>query len=951
MSVPLELLKKLNLPPEQLAMLEAASRETKQSPPSPRSNHDDLSVHLEQILNAPAGLNKWSTDPINRMSFLMPDNKGRGSLSKSVDALFKSGKENKRGSEIEDEEKDCEFIKGGLKKAKSIESLNNSVQFKNPFAGKIDLRVASPPPAPKRSHGLYSPNISPREMYAWNEECPQRTPIAQATSVNPKEQRPPVANQPKQPTLSPNANASRPQSRFSLSRLPFFSRKNSTVTSPVEATAVIAASPETKPIECKTISPEARREEIEEQRPSAVDIASIEAPSKKDYSLQDLMLELGLPSATSSLNVEPPTTANDADKYGSFNELSSQMQKPILEEKNTFDFELEEVLSATQSEPAVSHAGGPLSEPDLDRHRSIGPSGFSGMIQRRFFSKHQIGSLGSSQLTMVASQDASIDALLLDDPTPSALQLPLLSPSYSAYLHRPKLKDSSSRSDYNGKPEYETLSDPYTSALLNGVKEEITANDNRLYLNFRNCMRHKHTGLPISFIELKQRIEEYGLDIQFQDEEHTSDVKQLFLLPINNTTVPRWIPPGTTFRIGRQANWFLSQTRVVSRNHCELFHDIHSYYIRDVGSRSGTFVNGTRLSQPEQLSTPKELKHGDIVQIGVDLTSEADPYGQIPNKFKSGQCMALYGYKTRASVPSQREVEDLAPTRRVSEEPKAVVSSIGNVISITDSKFERMVRKAIACKSRLASSNTRLYIEFGDYISDTAAGTAILCRKAGDPSYSFTFNNYRLSWDISMTCRTTGRVLGMKLQTEDLGKPSSYIIYEGHSGVNIKALITIQGDQKLLIEPIYRTSLLDESEMIAEQRYFNKQETTISIPSPSPYILASPTVEKHSFSRNMSYIPVVSLPLPTAQPSSVTPRNPFYTVTGDIESGGLVFYVERYQNCRKQVFLGEGQLAARKSQWGKKTIFYEARLPPAECNDDLLAIVTLFNVLYQVEKF
>jgi hypothetical protein len=184
-----------------------------------------------------------------------------------------------------------------------------------------------------------------------------------------------------------------------------------------------------------------------------------------------------------------------------------------------------------------------------------------------------------SQATIVG--EMSVDSMLCDgeeeicDPVGELSKYPLLSPSYTCLLRQSPAAQSSNRHD-SSRPELSQLEDPATSALLQGIREEIGAQDSALYLNYRNCIRYSHTAIPLSFQELKQRIEEFGLDIHFKDEKRTTDVKQLFLLPINMMTVPRWVPPGTSFRVGRGSNWFISQTRVISRNHCELFHDIHS---------------------------------------------------------------------------------------------------------------------------------------------------------------------------------------------------------------------------------------------------------------------------------------------------------------------------------------------------------------------------------------
>jgi hypothetical protein len=44
-----------------------------------------------------------------------------------------------------------------------------------------------------------------------------------------------------------------------------------------------------------------------------------------------------------------------------------------------------------------------------------------------------------------------------------------------------------------------------------------------------------------------------------------------------------------------------------------------NWYIKDVKSSSGTFLNHIRLSQPNVESKPFRIKDGDIIQLGIDF--------------------------------------------------------------------------------------------------------------------------------------------------------------------------------------------------------------------------------------------------------------------------------------------------------------------------------------------
>lgn len=61
------------------------------------------------------------------------------------------------------------------------------------------------------------------------------------------------------------------------------------------------------------------------------------------------------------------------------------------------------------------------------------------------------------------------------------------------------------------------------------------------------------------------------------------------------------------------------KSKVVSRRHCEFSFSGSQWYIKDVKSSSGTFLNHIRLSQPGFESRPYPVSDGDIVQLGIDF--------------------------------------------------------------------------------------------------------------------------------------------------------------------------------------------------------------------------------------------------------------------------------------------------------------------------------------------
>ena len=61
------------------------------------------------------------------------------------------------------------------------------------------------------------------------------------------------------------------------------------------------------------------------------------------------------------------------------------------------------------------------------------------------------------------------------------------------------------------------------------------------------------------------------------------------------------------------------KSKVVSRRHCEFWCSQGQWFVKDVKSSSGTFLNHIRLSQPNIESRPYPVNDGDIVQLGIDF--------------------------------------------------------------------------------------------------------------------------------------------------------------------------------------------------------------------------------------------------------------------------------------------------------------------------------------------
>ncbi|THH16715.1 hypothetical protein EW146_g3966 [Bondarzewia mesenterica] len=106
----------------------------------------------------------------------------------------------------------------------------------------------------------------------------------------------------------------------------------------------------------------------------------------------------------------------------------------------------------------------------------------------------------------------------------------------------------------------------------------------------------------------------------------------LYLYPLNESFIPKHIhlPPSQRVKIGRQTNAKTApgerngffDSKVLSRQHAEVWEEAGKIFIKDVKSSNGTFINGERLSAEGAESEPFELKTDDIVEFGIDIVGE-----------------------------------------------------------------------------------------------------------------------------------------------------------------------------------------------------------------------------------------------------------------------------------------------------------------------------------------
>jgi pSer/pThr/pTyr-binding forkhead associated (FHA) protein len=91
---------------------------------------------------------------------------------------------------------------------------------------------------------------------------------------------------------------------------------------------------------------------------------------------------------------------------------------------------------------------------------------------------------------------------------------------------------------------------------------------------------------------------------------------------------PRELVLVDTLIVGRDPACDVSEQNdpLMSRRHAAFSADARQAIVRDLGSRNGILVNGTKV-------TEAQLRHGDVVQIGhlqVKFVDEVGPFRDLP---------------------------------------------------------------------------------------------------------------------------------------------------------------------------------------------------------------------------------------------------------------------------------------------------------------------------------
>jgi signal transduction histidine kinase len=112
----------------------------------------------------------------------------------------------------------------------------------------------------------------------------------------------------------------------------------------------------------------------------------------------------------------------------------------------------------------------------------------------------------------------------------------------------------------------------------------------------------------------------------------------------------RYELPDAVTMIGRESRQLLITDETVSRRHCELIPEGDKWVLHDLGSVNGSYVNGTRVTQRQ------ELKLGDQVRVGATLLV----FGAQPGVLRASGNVTLAGKDSMDSsimhtIPSSGE--------------------------------------------------------------------------------------------------------------------------------------------------------------------------------------------------------------------------------------------------------------------------------------------------------
>jgi pSer/pThr/pTyr-binding forkhead associated (FHA) protein len=122
--------------------------------------------------------------------------------------------------------------------------------------------------------------------------------------------------------------------------------------------------------------------------------------------------------------------------------------------------------------------------------------------------------------------------------------------------------------------------------------------------------------------------EEYPYSIRLTPfVDHSSNMPSLYLQAVERKAkespfsikIGRYPDKMDDTKLSEEISPIVFKSKVVSRSHAEFFVENGQWYIKDIKSSSGTFLNHIRLAPASTLSEPYPLNDGDTLQLGMDF--------------------------------------------------------------------------------------------------------------------------------------------------------------------------------------------------------------------------------------------------------------------------------------------------------------------------------------------
>lgn len=153
-----------------------------------------------------------------------------------------------------------------------------------------------------------------------------------------------------------------------------------------------------------------------------------------------------------------------------------------------------------------------------------------------------------------------------------------------------------------------------------------------LYKNYDAVAQKTSTAVRMSLSEIRAL-----LDASLND--YFDSMPSLALIPLNNMhEIVVFTSKAFACELGRSNSQFKFKSQVISRKHASIQAKHPSeIFLCDVGSNSGTFVNGQKL----QVNETRQLRNCDIIQLGVDYKKKEEESGLLEPRYKSIQMLVV----------------------------------------------------------------------------------------------------------------------------------------------------------------------------------------------------------------------------------------------------------------------------------------------------------------------